>query len=83
MPIVNFTINNSLERKVAKEIEKNGFQSKAEFFRFAAINFMNDLNRRVTDDDMFDYLTNRIAKAAHNKLGNKKIPPLSKQLEKI
>lgn len=58
MAIVNFTIPKNLERRVACTVKKKGFASKAEFFRFSAIYFMDILERRAgSEEERFEYLT--------------------------
>jgi len=85
MPIANFTINRALEKQINTIISEKGFQSKAEFFRLAAISYLNSLDRQTTinDDKVFDYLTSRLTSVAHKKLGGQKLPSLHSQLNAI
>lgn len=83
MPVTNFIINKTLEKQIKVTIQRKGFQSKAEFFRLAAINFINDLNRPFTEEDRFKYLATQLSKAVHKKLSKKKISSIRKQLEKL
>ena len=41
MSIINFSIPPALEKKVKRTIKKKGFSSKAEFFRMAAMYFID------------------------------------------
>ena len=49
MSIINFSIPKTLEKKVVQIIKEKGFSSKAEFFRFAAINFIDILEKRMIE----------------------------------
>ncbi len=81
MSIVNFTIPETLEKKVEELIKKKGFSSKAEFFRFAAINFIDIMDKPlVSEEDRFEYLVNTLHKEIKVRYGNKKIPSVRKQL---
>ncbi len=40
MPMVNFSVPTVLERRINKTIKEKGFASKAEFFRYAALNLV-------------------------------------------
>jgi metal-responsive CopG/Arc/MetJ family transcriptional regulator len=48
MAIVNFSIPAVLEKRVDATIKRKGFASKAEFFRFAAIYYIETLDKPVT-----------------------------------
>ena len=45
MSVVNFTITKPLEQKIKEAIKGQGFSSKAEFFRFAAMVLINSLDQ--------------------------------------
>ena len=63
MAIINFTIPKNLERRVEDTIKEKGFVSKAEFFRFAAIYFMDILERRRgSEEERLKYLTDVLQK---------------------
>ena len=79
MSIVNFTIPNTLERKVEKAIKDRGFSSRAEFFRMAAIKFIEV----DSPQDRISQLSDAIAYEIGQKYRGKKIPSLSKQLDDI
>lgn len=84
MSIVNFAIPKTLDKRVISTINQKGFASKAEFFRLAAIYFMETVNRQnITENDRFDYLTDMVQNAVIQKYQNKKIPCLKKQLAGI
>lgn len=81
MSIVNFTIPATLERKVKDVIKRKGFSSKAEFFRFAAINFIDILDKPITsEEDRFAYLTETLCNEIRVRYGNRKIPSVREQL---
>lgn len=85
MSIVNFSVTKPLEQKINKTIHDFGFSTKAEFFRFAVIYFINEqINKKtVTEEEKFDYLTSELAKVAHKKLIGKKLPSLREQLSNV
>ena len=45
MSIVNFSIPKTLEQRIVMTMKHRGFTSKAEFFRFAAMDYIDFLNR--------------------------------------
>ena len=51
MSIVNFTIPKSLEHRVKLIIRKKGFPSKAEFFRFSAIRYLDETEQLPFDQN--------------------------------
>ena len=81
MAIINFKITKPLEKKIIETIKKQGFSSKAEFFRFAAMRFIEKTDS--SDDNKLTYLTAELEKALNNKVGNKKLPSLEKQISDI
>lgn len=81
MAIVNFSIPKTLEQRVNQTIKEKGFASKAEFFRFAAISFIDSsLNNKIDEDARFNYLAENLSKAFSEKYKGKKIEPLKNQL---
>lgn len=84
MSIVNFSIPKTLEQRVITIMKEKGFSSKAEFFRFAAIYFIDIANKpTVTEDDRFDVLTTTLRKQLHNKYSHKQLPSVTEQLATI
>ena len=83
MAIINFKITKPLEKKIMETIKRQGFNSTAEFFRFAAMQFIEKNDPVVSDDDKLAYLTNELEKTLNAKLGNKKLPSLEKQISSI
>lgn len=84
MPIVNFSVPKTLDRRVAKTIAAKGFSSKAEFFRFAAVHFMDVVNKPfASEDERFDYLVKEIQKKVVEKYGGRKLPSARAQLSDI
>jgi len=84
MSIVNFAVPKTLDERVVNTIKQKGFASKAEFFRLAAIYFMELINKQnITENDKFDYLTDMVQNAVIQKYQNKKISSIKKQLTGI
>lgn len=62
-------------------MKQKGFASKAEFFRFAAIYFMDVMNKpNVSEDDRFQILTTALNKELQVRYGNKQLPSAAQQL---
>ncbi|MFQ5661795.1 MAG: hypothetical protein ACE5F2_00890 [Candidatus Paceibacteria bacterium] len=83
MSIVNFAVKKPLDDKIKKAIKEQGFNSKAEFFRLAAINFLQNENKRIDEDERMNYLTSELKRTIIKKLSSKKLPSLKKQLSDI
>ena len=84
MSTINLSISKTLDKQVAQVVKQKGFSNKAEFFRFAAINFINVVNRLEVDEEKrFDYLTEALSKEIIKKYRSKKIPSLKQQLADI
>ncbi len=81
MSIINFAVAEPLEQKINSAVKEYGFASKAEFFRFLAINFFNT-NKSLPLDNDFEiaYLVDKIEKAANEKFGGKILPSIKDQL---
>ncbi len=84
MAIVNFSIPTTLEKRVDATIRRKGFASKAEFFRFAAVNFIDQLDRPVTSEaDRFHALTDELKRKVSQIYGGKTMPSLREQLSDL
>ncbi len=84
MAIVNFAIPLTLEKRIQQTIKNKGFVSKAEFFRFAAIYFMDVIEKPFkNEDDRFLYLTENLTKEIQEKHKGKKLPSLEEQLSDV
>lgn len=84
MPIINFTIPKNLEKRINNIVKEKGFASKAEFFRFAVISFMEKNNGfLISDDKKLEYLSDAISEEIVKKYKNKKIDSLKKQLSDL
>jgi len=84
MAIVNFIVPQNLEKRVADTVKKKGFASKAEFFRFAAIYFMDILEKRAgSEEERFEYLTDALRKEIAANCCGKKLPSLREQLADV
>jgi len=84
MAIVNFSIPKNLEKRVEETIHQKGFASKAEFFRFAAMYFMDILGRRAgSEEDRFKHLANVLQQELSERYRGKRIPSASEQLADV
>lgn len=81
MPIVNFAIPKTLEQRLQQTIKKKGFNSRAEFFRFSAIYFMDVIDSPNTENERFDYLTKSLTQEIKQKYSDEKIPSIEEQLK--
>ena len=81
MSIVNFSIPEVLDKKVERVIEEKGFASKAEFFRFSAIYFMEIVDKpEVNEEERFYHFAKVLSSKIKEKYRGKDIPPLEEQL---
>ena len=84
MSIVNFSVSRNLDKRVEETIHRQGFASKAEFFRFAAMYFMDILGRRVGDEEeRFKHLTSALEQEVSERYRAKRIPSTREQLADI
>lgn len=84
MTVINFAIPASLDRKIKRAIKEHGFTSKAEFFRFAALNFLGVVTAPTTDlDAENERLSKEIARLISKKFKGKKLPSLEEQMDNI
>ena len=52
MPVVNFTLPATLEKHIVAVVKKKGFASKAEFFRFVAMQYIEHANAEESAQNM-------------------------------
>ena len=83
MSIINFKISETLDEQLEKIIEQRGFQSKAELFRFAVINYISSLNKFYNEDEEFAYLESKLARLLTKKFKSRKLSSLSEQLKEV
>ena len=84
MAIVNFGIPPVLEKRIGSTIKEKGFASKAEFFRFAAVYFMDVVNKPFTsEDDRRDYLTAALRTELASRFRGKRLPSVREQLRDV
>jgi metal-responsive CopG/Arc/MetJ family transcriptional regulator len=83
MAIVNFAVKKPLDQKIKKALKEHGFNSKAEFFRLAAINFLQSENKRIDEDERMNYLASKLRRTIIRNIDKKKLPSLEKQLSDI
>lgn len=81
MTIINFAIPKTLNKRIGLTIKEKGFASKAEFFRFAALFFMDMAAKKAVDEDAkLNYLVSEIAREVTTNYRGKKIPSIEDQL---
>lgn len=88
MAVINFTITDTLDKKIKKVVKEKGFQSKAEFFRTAVFQYISGIDqsenvKKKTNDREFSYLEEKLAQLLIKKYAGKKIPSLEEQLKSI
>ena len=90
MTIVNFTITNTLDEQIKRVVKEKGFQSKAELFRVAVLDYLSRTNKPaladMNEDEKFDYLSEKLARLLikwQKKNAGKKLPTLEEQLKSI
>lgn len=84
MSIVNFSIPRTLEQKVKQTVKEKGFMSKAEFFRFTAIKYIDEASKLPLDDNpRIAYLTSALEDLLKRKFKRGKLPSVEKQLSKL
>ena len=84
MAIVNFAIPPTLDRRIGSTIKEKGFASKAEFFRFAAVYFMDVIDKPfVGEDDRTEYLTAALRTELTGRFHGKRLPSAREQLKVI
>lgn len=49
MAVVNFSIPKTLDGQIKTAVESRGFSSKAEFFRFAVIKYLDEIREDILD----------------------------------
>lgn len=82
MAIVNFAIPPVLDKRIGTTIKEKGFASKAEFFRFAAVYFMDVINKPfVSEDERTDYLVDALHSELTRRFRGKRLPSVREQLK--
>ena len=72
MAIINFTIPEKLEKRVTQRIKQKGFAGKAEFFRMAAMFFLENETIDMNDTKRSEFLVQAIKSEVIKKYGDKK-----------
>lgn len=84
MAIVNFAIPPALDRRIGLTMREKGFASKAEFFRFAAVYFMDIIDKPfATEDERTEYLTDTLRSELMRRFHGKRLPSAREQLQNI
>ncbi len=82
MSVVNFAISKPLEVKINKVIKKEGFASKAEFFRFAAMNYISRFREDISQEE-FEESAREFKSSIEKAVAKKKFPSLEDQLSDL
>lgn len=82
MSIVNFAVPRPLEKKIAQVIKTQGFASKAEFFRFAALHYIQNLREDISQEE-FENSIRSFKSTLEKVTSKKKFPSLKEQLADI
>lgn len=82
MSVVNFNVAAPLAREINQIIKKDGFTSKAEFFRFAVKDYINKRHQAssMSIGERFEKEMNEFAELAGQKLRGRKLPSAEEQL---
>ena len=84
MAIVNFSIPKNLEKRVVETVKQKGFASKAEFFRFAAVYFMDILGGRAgSEESRLKNLTEALEQELSERPYAKRLPSAREQLADV
>ena len=90
MAIINFQVTKQLEKKITQAVKTQGFTSKAEFFRFLALNFLNRVQPMADDEiiddigqEKFDSEIKKLTDVLHQATKGKKLPSLEEQLSDL
>ena len=80
MSIVNFAVSKPLEQKIKQAIKECGFASKAEFFRFAAMDFIAKIKHpKLNEEEKFAQAAQKLSKTMHQIYDGKKFPSVEEQ----
>lgn len=83
MAIINFAVPENLAKRIDRTIKENGFASKAEFFRFAAVHFLDLVQKPApSEDERFAFLQTAIQAEVVRRYKGKKLPNLKTQLSR-
>ncbi|MBI2443886.1 MAG: hypothetical protein HYV42_01425 [Candidatus Magasanikbacteria bacterium] len=80
MPIVNFGLKKPLDQKVNQIIKKQGFTSKAEFFRFVVWHYLGEQNKQNRAYAEFATAAEHLSNTIRKKFSGKQLPSLQEQL---
>ncbi len=84
MSVINFAVPKTLENRIDKTIKEKGFASKAEFFRFAAVHFLDIVQRPMaSEDERFVFLTEALRREVEKKYKGRRVPSLKEQLSDV
>jgi len=84
MAIVNFSIPQTLERKIKEVVKNKGFASKAELFRFAVIKYLDETELLpLARNPRIGALSTELERELLARTGKSPLPSLEKQLERL
>lgn len=82
MTVVNFTIPDQLDMRIKVAIAAKGFPSKAELFRFAVMQYLDDEDIDLVDDET-EYLCKELEKVLDEKVDFDNLPSAKEQLKRL
>lgn len=84
MSIVNFAIPTTLEGRIKTAVQKKGFASKAELFRFSVIHYLEEIERFPLDSNpRITALSRALEQEVIKKIGTRRLPSVKKQLSRL
>lgn len=84
MAIINFAVPETLEKRINKTIKEKGFASKAEFFRFAAVHFLDIVQKPFSsEDERFSFLRAALQHEIADRYKGKTLPNVKTQLADV
>lgn len=85
MAIVNFSVPKPLDQRINDMIKQKGFASKAEFFRFASLYYLDVVGASTTHNEEaeMDRLSGLIAEKVNKHYKGKNLPSVREQLENL
>ena len=83
MSIINFSVSQTLEKRIAAIVKKKGFSSKAELFRFAVIRYIDENEKALfKNDSEISELTQKFEQVMTKNLKGKKLSSIAEQLKR-
>ena len=84
MSIVNFAIPQVLEQRIQRTIKNKGFASRAELFRFAVLQYLDEEeNFPFAHDAEMAAISESLGQALKRRFSGKTLPPLEEQMKRL